>query len=50
MISFAILSNNILIPAYDKHLKTMKNKLFYVGCGTEDFVYEGVQTLRQKTG
>ena len=26
----------------------MKNKLFYVGCGKDDFVYEGVQTLRKK--
>ncbi len=45
---FDLISNRILIPAYDKNLKTMKNKLFYVGCGTEDFVYEGVQTLRKK--
>jgi enterochelin esterase family protein len=45
---FGIISNNILIPAYDKYLKTMDNKLFYVGCGTEDFCYEGVQTLRAK--
>lgn len=47
---FDLISNNILIPAYDKHLGTMKNKLFYVGCGTEDFCYEGVQTLRKKLG
>ncbi|WP_319481462.1 alpha/beta hydrolase-fold protein [uncultured Draconibacterium sp.] len=47
---FDLISNNILIPAYDKHLETMKNKLFYVGCGTEDFCYEGVQTLRKKLG
>jgi len=45
---FGIISNNILIPAYDNKLKTMANKLFYIGCGTEDFCYEGVQTLRQK--
>lgn len=45
---FDIISNNILIPAYDKKLSTMKNKVFYVGVGTEDFVYEGVQTLRKK--
>jgi enterochelin esterase family protein len=45
---FAVISNNILIPAYDNHLETMPNKLFYIGCGTEDFVYEGVQTLREK--
>ena len=45
---FGIISNNILIPAYDSKLKTMANKLFYIGCGTEDFCYEGVQTLRQK--
>ncbi len=45
---FAILSNRILIPAYDSKLKTMKNQLFYIGCGTEDFCYEGVQTLRAK--
>nr|WP_319571150.1 hypothetical protein [uncultured Draconibacterium sp.] len=47
---FYLISNNILIPTYDKHLETMKNKLFYVGCGTEDFCYEGVQTLRKKLG
>ncbi len=45
---FDVVSNNILIPAYDKNLKTMKNRLFYIGCGKEDFVYEGVQTLRKK--
>lgn len=45
---FDVLSNRILIPAYDKNLTTMNNKLFYVGCGTEDFVYDGVQTLRKK--
>lgn len=45
---FGIISNKILIPAYDSKLKTMNNKLFYIGCGTEDFCYEGVQTLRQK--
>jgi len=45
---FAIISNKILIPAYDKNLNTLKNNLFYVGCGTEDFCYEGVQELRKK--
>ena len=45
---FGVISNNILIPAYDKYLETMKNKVFYVGVGREDFVYEGVQTLRKK--
>ncbi|HKK43771.1 MAG TPA: alpha/beta hydrolase-fold protein [Bacteroidales bacterium] len=45
---FDLISNNILIPAYDKNLKTMKNRLFYIGVGSEDFVYEGVQTLRKK--
>lgn len=45
---FNIISNNVLIPAYDEHLETMENELFYVACGTEDFVYEGVQTLRKK--
>ena len=45
---FGIISNNILIPAYDKYLETMKNKVFYVGVGRDDFVYEGVQTLRKK--
>jgi enterochelin esterase family protein len=45
---FEIISNKILIPAYDRHLKTMNNKLFYIACGTEDFCFEGVQTLRAK--
>lgn len=45
---FDVLSKNVLIPAYDKHLATMDNELFYVAVGTEDFVYEGVQTLRAK--
>jgi len=45
---FAIISNKILIPGYDKKLQTLKNKLFYVGCGKEDFCFEGVQTLRKK--
>lgn len=45
---FGIVSNEILIPGYDKYLETMDNKLFYTGCGTEDFCYEGVQTLRAK--
>jgi len=39
-----------LIAAYDKNLETLKKnyKLFYIGCGTEDFVYDGVQILRKK--
>jgi enterochelin esterase-like enzyme len=45
---FALISNKILIPSYDKKLKTLNNHLFYVGCGTEDFCFEGVQTLRKK--
>jgi len=45
---FGVISNNILIPAYDEHLETMDNELFYVAVGTDDFVYEGVQTLREK--
>ena len=45
---FEIVSNEILIPGYDKYLETMDNKLFYTGCGTEDFCYDGVQTLRKK--
>ncbi len=45
---FEIVSNEILIPGYDKYLETMDNKLFYTGCGTDDFCYEGVQTLRAK--
>jgi enterochelin esterase-like enzyme len=45
---FAAISNKILIPAYDKKLTTLNNNLFYIGCGTEDFCYEGVQTLRKK--
>lgn len=45
---FGVISNNVLIPAYDEHLATMDNELFYLACGTEDFVYEGVQTLRAK--
>ncbi|MDL2278359.1 esterase [Parabacteroides sp. OttesenSCG-928-G07] len=47
---FAKISNEILIPAYDRNLNAMKNfnKLFYVACGTEDFCFEGVQELRKK--
>ncbi len=39
-----------LIAAYDKNLETLKKnyELFYIGCGTEDFVYDGVQILRKK--
>jgi enterochelin esterase family protein len=43
-------TNKYVIPAYDKNLETLKRnyKLFYIACGTEDFVYEGVQALRKK--
>jgi len=40
-----------LIKAYDSNLKKLEEngyKLFYIGCGEEDFVYEGVKLLRQK--
>lgn len=39
-----------LIAAYDKNLETLKKnyKLFYIGVGREDFVYDGVQILRKK--
>ncbi|MEZ5071316.1 MAG: alpha/beta hydrolase-fold protein [Bacteroidales bacterium] len=39
-----------LIAAYDRNLKTLEKnyKLFYIGCGTEDFCFEGVQNLRRK--
>ncbi len=39
-----------LIAAYDRNLSTLQKnyELFYIGCGTEDFVYEGVQNLRKK--
>jgi enterochelin esterase-like enzyme len=40
-----------LIKAYDANLKMLEKngyKLFYIGCGKEDFVYEGVKLLRQK--
>ncbi len=43
--------NARLIKAYDDNLDKMKQsgyKLFYVGVGNEDFVYEGVQLLRKK--
>jgi len=48
--SFEQVSNEILIPAYDKNLETLRKsyKLFYIACGTEDFCYEGVQVLRKK--
>ena len=45
---FSIISKLVLIPSYDKKLETLNNKLFYVGCGTEDFCFEGVQELRKK--
>lgn len=40
-----------LIKAYDTNLDVLKNngfKLFYIGVGKEDFVYEGVTLLRKK--
>lgn len=39
-----------LIAAYDKNLETLQKnyKLFYIACGKEDFVYDGVQILRKK--
>ena len=43
--------NDRLIKAYDENLAKIKQsgyKLFYVGVGNEDFVYEGVQLLRKK--
>jgi enterochelin esterase-like enzyme len=42
--------NTRLIAAYDKNLKTLQAnyKLFYIGCGKSDFVYDGVQVLRKK--
>jgi len=42
---------NSLIKAYDSNLDKIKQsgyKLFYVGVGKDDFVYEGVQLLREK--
>jgi enterochelin esterase family protein len=43
-------TNKWLVPAYDNNLETLRAnyKLFYIACGTEDFVYEGVVTLRKK--
>jgi enterochelin esterase family protein len=42
--------NTRLIAAYDKNLKTLEAnyKLFYIGCGKSDFVYDGVKVLRKK--
>lgn len=40
-----------LIKAYDTNLDVLKQngfKLFYIGVGKDDFVYEGVQLLREK--
>jgi len=40
-----------LIQAYDTNLAKLEQngyKLFYIGCGVDDFVYEGVKLLRQK--
>lgn len=47
---FAKISNEILIPAYDKNMEILKKnlKLLYIACGTEDFCFEGVQVLRKK--
>ena len=44
------ITTNVLIPAYDKNLETLKKnyKLFYIACGTDDFCFEGVQELRKK--
>jgi len=44
-------STKELINAYDTNLAKLEEngyKLFYIGCGMEDFVYEGVTLLRQK--
>lgn len=48
--AFEQISNEILIPAYDRNLETIRRsyKLFYIACGTDDFCYEGVQVLRKK--
>ena len=47
---FEKITNEILLPAYDKNLETLRKnyKLFYVACGKDDFCYEGVQELRKK--
>lgn len=40
-----------LIKAYDDNLDKLTksgHKLFYIGCGKDDFVYEGVKLLRAK--
>ncbi len=43
-------TNKYLVPAYDSNLETLKAnyKLYYIGCGKDDFVYEGVQALRAR--
>lgn len=44
-------STTDLIKAYDTNLEVLKNngfKLYYIGVGKEDFVYEGVTLLRAK--
>ncbi len=43
-------TNKWLVPAYDNNLEKLRAnyKLFYIGCGKEDFVYEGVVALRKK--
>ena len=47
---FERLSNEYLIPAYDRNLEELKKnyKLFYIACGTEDSCIEGVKVLRKK--
>jgi enterochelin esterase-like enzyme len=43
-------TNKWLVPAYDNNLEKLRAtyKLFYIAVGKEDFVYEGVVTLRKK--
>lgn len=42
--------NNNLIKTYDANLKTLSSNyvLYYIGCGTDDFCYQGVKVLREK--
>lgn len=42
--------NTNLIRAYDTNLERLRAnyKLFYIACGVDDFVYQGVQDLRAK--
>jgi len=46
----AIVTNKWLIPAYDNNLERLRAnyKLFYIACGIDDFVYDGVKVLRTK--